>query len=553
MRVLLLAETLARQLNEIGHVQDRASAGQEIVHTLAWIDALLASHELAPIGIGGQLKKERSACAEDRQRNVESLAHRQPIVTAMCSDGAAGAARTSALADFNDMLQKVRNELIGTEVDMALESCVSEADMQWADIYAAIQGMDRQIAEIHGQRFSGKLVTGSNLDKSSDAVSNICIQTQHHFADGIEPVLTQLDARVAWADGIAAAGAELEALCADIPHGTSAERRLAWEAQLRQWADKFDSLPLPNGSGKLGEMLGPRLGQALTALSSVTTDSEARRLQGFATRDLPWCDRALAALDQCSASLFNPGGVLDEYVRLVPEKGVARKSHEKLGKHGMKMAEYNAHVAIENSAMEGVISRRLNEFNRKNQDRSKTATASIASIGLKGHNDYIAHLKEHIREDGTKNLLDRSYDVLIDSVERARGCAKRLCRHLILPTDNRGSVLYDKVESLDKAVQETLEKQRQFTGMRLLSRHREILRELYVPHLQRYAYFDHPDYTLLKNNMQETASSARFQETVARQIELHGSPLYFSPTTPRFVGLVGPLASLGTRTDAQAT
>ncbi len=91
--------------------------------------------------------------------------------------------------------------------------------------------------------------------------------------------------------------------------------------------------------------------------------------------------------------------------------------------------------------------------------------------------------------------------------------------------DQTGHDLAEKIAKMDTQVVETLKQQKEFVGKSLFSNHREKLMSSFSPHMKQYAYFDHPSYSTLKENMQSVVKDPRFQERVAENMRVHGADI----------------------------
>ncbi|MCL9783807.1 hypothetical protein M9194_20485 [Vibrio sp. S4M6] len=541
MREMLLTETLARQLNEIDNISDRERAGEEIKKTLDWIDSMLVSEELNGINVGGQLKDEHKQHKENLKTQTKNLAHTAPLIKIDSQSPVKSKPQGTGFPTLNETLVKVREELIQTELEMAIDSCATEANLKWAGIHGGIMEMDSQINQLNSGTLKGlTIVPESNLAKTKDAVGHKCEQYKENFNEGIEPITKAMTDQANWTKGVKGAVEELKTLSSGLASNCgSTSGRAEWTQALKEWHTKHKDLLLPNSSGKLSKAQ-EQLGTLVSGLEDIVEEEATKKSSmGLNPRIDKWADKALEALELSSDILLSAETSEHEPLKVdskleetqsrltqisqktVEGNGSTFGSKEKfLPKH---KSEYNEKLELLNANVQEKLNVRVLKLNQKIEGQAKTTLATMVNIGLRGHNDYISHLKKHIDDDGCKHLAEGGYEKLSSSVETAKKLAQQTASYH--PDTDVGEELSETITKMDTQVVETLKQQKEFVGKSLFSTHREKLMSSFSPHMQKYAYFDHPPYDTIKTNMQKVVKDPNFQKKVAEDMEVHGQDI----------------------------
>ncbi len=446
MRELLLTETLARQLDEIDGINDRERAGEEIKKTLDWIDSMLASEALTSINVGGELKEEKLKHQENLNSDTKSLAHSVPLVNIESSQSQGSVQHQgTGFPTLNETLMNVREQLIQTELEMAVDSCATEASLKWTEIHGQITSMDQEINQLNSGTSQGlSIVPDSNLDKTRDAIGSKCEQYKESFNDGIEPITQAMTSQAKWTKDVKEAIGGLKSLSSGLAQNCStAEGRAEWTRELKQWHTKHQNLLLPNSDGKLSKAQ-----QQLTSLTEdlqSIVDAEANKNE---TRQLNaridhWSDKALQALELSSDALLSPEEHDHEPLTLHSKDqdrltAISQKQDKtskfKIGDRNefeptRHKDEYNETVAKVNKSVQQELSGRILKLNQSIDKQAKSTLTTMVNIGLRGHNDYISHLKKHIDDDGCKHLENGGYERLSQSVEKSKQLALEMASH----------------------------------------------------------------------------------------------------------------------------
>ena len=537
----LLAETLARQLNEIDKMNDRETAGEEIKKTLDWIDSMLASKALTSVGVGGKLQKEKENHDKFCHSDNISLAYSVPLVKIESSQSQSSQSQSSvqhqgtSFPTLNETLMNVREELIKTQLKMAFDSCATEASLKWAQIHGQISSMDNTITKLNDTMEGLSIVTGSNLDKTIDAIGIKCAKhKEQSFNEVIEPITHAMSSQAQWTKNVKNAIDGLKKLSSGLAqHCTTPEGRAESTRALEEWHSDYKNLLLPNSVGALSKVkvqITPLINELQNIVKEEDNKNASRKLDA---RIDEWSDKALQAIELSSNALLSPKAHEHEHVPLElhskEQDRLTQISKKKdptsknsfgfrfLPKH---KAEYNKTVATVNESVQEQLSTRILYLNQRIRKQEISTLTTMVNIGLRGHNDYISHLKEHIDNEGCKHLANGGYEKLSDSVENSKQLALKMVSHHPVGTTSR--VLEQEITNMDNQVVKTLKIQGEFVNKSLLTNHREKMLSAFFLHMKEWAYFDHPSYSTLKENMLSVVKDSRFQERVNENMQAHG-------------------------------
>lgn len=172
MREWLLLEQVSRQLAKLK--DEDVDTGQQIQHTLNWIDDLLASKGFRKIGVGGKLSTLQALHRNESSNHIEKIAHQQPDIHQEYHPHLDEVGFTG----FNGILLQLRNALIDAQVDIGSAALHSRKERDIITINNAMQEVANDIAQFKGQftaadyRLPGELIDQSNLGKTVANFSN---------------------------------------------------------------------------------------------------------------------------------------------------------------------------------------------------------------------------------------------------------------------------------------------------------------------------------------------------------------------------------------------
>lgn len=145
MREWLLLEQVSRQLEKLKG--EDVNAGQQIQHTLNWIDDLLASSQFRKIGVGGKLSSQQQLHRDESSQDIQKIAHQQPDIRQEYQPHL----DEGGFTGFNGILLQLRNALIDAQVDIESAALHSRKEQDIIAIHNAMQGVANDIAQFRGQ------------------------------------------------------------------------------------------------------------------------------------------------------------------------------------------------------------------------------------------------------------------------------------------------------------------------------------------------------------------------------------------------------------------
>ncbi|MNJ15535.1 hypothetical protein D3C77_97840 [compost metagenome] len=480
MRTALLTDVLSRQLGMI-KASGNDDAGQQITHTLNWIDAVLASDCLTGIGIGGKLKAEKKDYETRPQTRL--AAAREPFIRINPDHFSAGIpdipippSDLPKFSDLNTALATIRRQLQALQVEMALDHCATTATTQVSNAKSMISQLDT----IKGGPL--KLTKDSNLSKTLYAAASIGQQRDTSLAAKITEVKANLADFKTWSENFKTASNTLVNLCSGViqSHETDAARS-DWIERLQAWHEQYKQLRIPNAAGCL-DMESVEFSKLINELSA---PNKSRA---------DWLSHAFTAISTLGCRLS--GDTLDksQSIRIEEKyKGFFRNT-------------------IDEDAFTKQLTDQYHVLSARIEASRDSVGENMAQIGVINLCDATSFMLKHLEQNGSQPTDD--IKIIRESMKDALAITQEIGAPTTTQTRNTSAL----VEKVDSALKHLID----FFDVNIFSAHRSEIRDIYTHHLSAYAYFDHPKTQTIIDNVISILKNPNFQENISAHIQSHG-------------------------------
>ncbi|MEG0870709.1 MAG: hypothetical protein RSG77_27280, partial [Hafnia sp.] len=460
---------------------DDIEAGQQLTHTLNWIDTVLASDCLTGIGVGGALKAEKKEY--DANPDSRLAAARTPFVRSTpehpsvdTSGGQKSPSGSSKLPGLNTVLPKIRSELQALQVEMALNYCATTASTQTSNAKAMISQLDTI------KEGPIKLTEGSNLSQTQYAAARICQDMNDALAAKITQIQQNLADFKTWSNDYKEASNALVTLCGGVNECYKSDRgRSDWVGQIKGWHEQYKHVRKPNAEGCLdmGAVEFSKL------LNNLNTPKISRS---------DWVYHAFTVTSTLSAMLSG-----DPLPESHPQP--IKEEHTDFLKRKADDVAFKRKVDGQCHALSARI-----EFSR---DR---VGENMAQIGVINLCDTTSAMLDHIEKKGSQSADD------IRTIRSAMKNALATTQEIGSPSPEQTSKTAALVVKVDGALKHLMD----FFDVNMFNAHRSEIRDIYTNHLKTYAYFDHPQTQAITNNVTNILRNEDFQKNIRAHIQAHG-------------------------------